>query len=461
MKASLRPRKRSRLVQVTKTVDSTLGKPIAPYDERLLDKAISYWEQGDWENLLKLDDDELANHPDRMRLSLLVAAGYMQVDRVVDGRRLISAARCFGADKKLVCRILAMGVHNCLGRIAIVSGQKSRAIRHFEAAIGNSASTLRVRITAQRRIDEYDTHFFHVHQSKDEDAINLPFDNKTPPLLNTPDMGVIEGGIEQIDATLVERVEKQIAELKTLRDGIDSSLKKNLANTIRQIGAHMSLQYYFETEKFQDIEIQTDGWAVSSDFMLYLVRLIDKNNYDIIIEFGSGTSTMAIAKTISRIQSHEKKSIYFISFEHIKKFHKETFDQLEHAGLADNVQLELAPLNDWIAKDGTVQPYYSCEFSLSSLVENLSLHEMKVLVLVDGPPGVTCKYARYPAVPIILKYFYRERIDVLLDDYYRDDEKKTVIRWLDYIDNMDLSCKYFEIGLEKGAALIQINESTL
>jgi hypothetical protein len=211
----------------------------------------------------------------------------------------------------------------------------------------------------------------------------------------------------------------------------EKQLKKEIANATKQIEATIALQSYFATGELPSINAERHNWPVSPDFARYLIELIELNDYDVIIEFGSGISTVIVAKTIAKMAARHqgKLPVDFVSFEHLEKYYQQTLSQLEQAGLADRVQLTLAPLQDWQAPDGTIQPYYACQAALESLAAKHPAAGLRLLVIVDGPPGSTSKHARYPGCSLILKYLSGAKIDILLDDYIREDKKEIAKRW--------------------------------
>ncbi len=93
------------------------------------------WKFGDWDSLVNIDEDFLENHPDRARLALLVAASYQQNGDLSATMRWIRLAQVWGCSKKWLSQILISGIHNTLGRAALINGQRPRAVEHFEDAI--------------------------------------------------------------------------------------------------------------------------------------------------------------------------------------------------------------------------------------------------------------------------------------------------------------------------------------
>lgn len=127
---------------------------VVPYDENLLERARTQWQFGDWESLANIERETLQHHPDRARLALLVAAGHLQTDNVSVARQYIRLAQDWGCSKKMVTQILVAGVHNSLGRAAIIGGQQPRALLHFESAIAVGAPTSDTRLLTQARVGE-------------------------------------------------------------------------------------------------------------------------------------------------------------------------------------------------------------------------------------------------------------------------------------------------------------------
>lgn len=119
---------------------------LVPYDESLLERSRSQWELGDWDGLAGIAIESIQHHPDRARLALLAAAGRLQTNQATEARALLRQAMSWGCSRKLVSQILVAGVHNQLGRSAVVAGMDERASMHFESAIrlGNPQADARL-----------------------------------------------------------------------------------------------------------------------------------------------------------------------------------------------------------------------------------------------------------------------------------------------------------------------------
>lgn len=102
---------------------------------RLLERAETQWQTGDWKSLARLDRTTLQHHPDRAQLALLAAAGRLQTARSDEARQFLHLAQDWGASTKQISQVLIAGVHNSLGRAAAVCQQRNRAQLHFEQSV--------------------------------------------------------------------------------------------------------------------------------------------------------------------------------------------------------------------------------------------------------------------------------------------------------------------------------------
>src|SRR5690606_12419200 len=119
--------------------------------------------------------------------------------------------------------------------------------------------------------------------------------------------------------------------------------------------------------------------------------------------------------------------------------------------------LILSPLTPYMTPNGKTYTYYDCHAPLATTAQQLKTIVPKILVVVDGPPGSTGKNARYPALPAVLEHFRTAHIDMILDDYMRDDEKSVVSMWMADLERSALPTKIEEKQMEKGSCFISIN----
>ncbi|MEB2332286.1 MAG: class I SAM-dependent methyltransferase [Nitrosomonas sp.] len=389
----------------------------------------------------------------------MAAAGRLQTgENDSEARRFIRLAQNWGASRKLINQILIAGVHNNLGRAAVINSQQQRAFQHFEDAIAIGTPGSDTKLLTRARSSEQ---FGQLRLPSPGNCARTEMGETTAAVPGFPsftkNLETIINTLGQQKVEFDAQFKKQADELVRVRKFLDSTLKKEVANATKQIKSFIGLQSYLATGELPSINIEQHSWPVSPDFALYLIELIEFNDYDLIIEFGSGLSTVIIAKAIRRAARRQgKKPADFVSFDHLEHYYKQTCTQLEHAGLINAVQLILAPLQDWQDSNGRIQPYYACQSTLTALKQKYVVADLRILVIVDGPPAATGKHARYPAGPLILEHFANAHIDLLLDDYIREDEKEIVQRWQTDIAAAGFSQIATEYKLEKDACLIKV-----
>jgi glycosyltransferase involved in cell wall biosynthesis len=164
------------------------------------------------------------------------------------------------------------------------------------------------------------------------------------------------------------------------------------------------------------------GWQLSSQAMQEVVRHVLVDQPKVVVECGSGGSTMWIGRALRRLGDGR-----LISLEDSAEWVAIVTGLLQHEGLS-NVGVRHAPMEP-IQVAGHEQPWYSV--SALTDIEGIDL------LLVDGPPGHTNKLARYPAVPA-LRDKLRPGATVMLDDCHRRDEKETLRRWLAEVPGLSL-----------------------
>lgn len=435
------------VVENSETTDSQL----VPYDENLLERSRTQWQFGDWQSLALLQRETLQHHPERAKLALLAAAGHQQLGNMPVAHQFTRLAQDWGCSKKLISQILIAGVHNTLGRAAAIGGRPQQALQHFENSvkIATPGGDLRLLVQARAReeLAQLGLPSPEALQHASNGSVRLAATGSA--------MQHMAEQLQKQNAALSEQIQKQNTDLISMRKYLESAVKKEILNATQQLEAFLGIQSFLNHGARLP---SMHGWPISPDFALYLIELIDSNDYDLILEFGSGTSTVLIAKALARIgrQRNGKPATSQVAFEHLQQYHAQTLANLKQSELADAVQLVLAPLQPYQAPNGKTYSYYSCHTSLKELAQQMSAAGLRVLIVVDGPPAATGQHARYPAVPAILAHLKSARIDVLLDDYIRDDEKEIAQLWLKDIEAQGLSAQMTTRKMEKDACLISI-----
>lgn len=251
---------------------------------------------------------------------------------------------------------------------------------------------------------------------------------------------------------LVERIEAQQQALEELRRQLIDTVKKEALNTARQVESFLSLQALL-SENGGCVVPLMHGWPVSPDLALHVAMLLKTERYDQVIEFGSGSSTLVMARML-----HQLGRGRLLTFEHLPAYRDQTAALLNSQALDGLVDLRLAPLVPRVGADGSsCSNYYDCEAALRATAQTLRASPSpKLLLFVDGPPAATGPRARQPALEAVLTYFSGCEIHVLLDDYIRQDEKEIVRRWEALLQHTERRYTHEELPLEKGASLLRI-----
>lgn len=280
---------------------------------------------------------------------------------------------------------------------------------------------------------------------------------------------LLEERIKQMFTDQAQLLSKEVGNLK-------NHVNSGLGNTAKQLEAFWGIQNYLEKGTKP---LSFHGWPISPDIGLYIAGLIDSNNYDVIIEFGSGTSTVLMAKALiskqrgvqTKVISHISESneisvkdnnfsdlpARIVTFEHNSLYHEKTTQALKSSGVHHLVDLVHAPLVDYTYKDGNQYLYYNCNEKLKELAKVFKNRKANILVLVDGPPGATNKNARFPALPHLLNHLPEHSFTIIMDDYNRQEEKDIVSQWLALSEARFLNPTLETMTSEKGLASIKIN----
>ncbi len=158
----------------------------------------------------------------------------------------------------------------------------------------------------------------------------------------------------------------------------------------------------------------TGMWALDASAVLELVTLVQREQISLVVETGSGTSTVYLAYAVAQ---HGGR---VVSLEHSEVYAARTRDMLARHGLTEVAEVRVAPLRP-LDLLGHLTPWYD-----PAAVANL--HDIGLL-LVDGPPETAGAFARYPALPVLGPRLV-PGAHIALDDVHRPSEQDILSRWL-------------------------------
>lgn len=251
-------------------------------------------------------------------------------------------------------------------------------------------------------------------------------------------------------------VENIVVQLKNIEKNIAQTSKDNLNKLTRDL-ITVQNRLYAQLESLSWLQRRLiikgqlpplRGWAGSPDVLLGLHVHIMAIRPQLIVEFGSGASTLVIADALSQIGSGK-----LISIEHSKHYGAQTNLTLQAEGLEAWVDLRIGDLEKWDGEHlNPTDAEKPSNWYPISLLEDL---EHIDLLWVDGPPGATCLYSRYPALPALANQLSADA-EVWMDDTVRQEEKDICEHWAkEYGFNLE----YFP--LEKGLGRLTRSGSSL
>jgi len=215
---------------------------------------------------------------------------------------------------------------------------------------------------------------------------------------------------------------------------LDQEIKKEIRKTFRQLEALQNLSAMLPAG---DVLPATREWAASPDLLLVLVDLVITERPSLIVECGSGVSTLWLALTMRRFGIDGQ----IIALDHDPTFGGKTRDFLARHGVCDLAEVRDAPLESF-SLDGESYSWYA-----RRAWEDLKGID---LLFVDGPPATTGHQARYPALPL-LRGSLSPVVTAVLDDLVVPDMQKVLGLWLDAYP--DFSSEI--LPLEKQAAVLR------
>jgi predicted O-methyltransferase YrrM len=214
----------------------------------------------------------------------------------------------------------------------------------------------------------------------------------------------------------------------------ENEVKKEIKQTFRQLEALHNLSAVLPAN---DVLPATRGWAASPDLLMVLVDLVVTERPSLVVECGSGASTLWLALAMRRFGIDGR----IVALDHDPVFGGKTRDFLSRHGVRDLAEVRDAPLESF-SLDGETYSWYA-----RRAWEDLTGID---LLFVDGPPATTGHQARYPALPLLIGSLSPVATAVL-DDLVVPDMQKVLRLWLDAYPDFDSET----LPLEKEAAVLR------
>jgi predicted O-methyltransferase YrrM len=206
--------------------------------------------------------------------------------------------------------------------------------------------------------------------------------------------------------------------------------KLSLENKKRSMIAYRQTEAFIQLSNLLDFKAAipaTRSWAASPDLLLTISEVIKKVRPALVVELGSGVSTLVVAKSGARkIVSIDNSDVWGAKTVALLKEHK-----------VRGVDVRIAPL----------RPYANG----SDWYDVAAIRELKKIdvLIIDGPPGSKNPEARYPALQQFKDKLSPMAI-VIIDDVHRDGERKLAEDFAKALPNHTLEI----LDHEKGTAII-------
>jgi len=174
--------------------------------------------------------------------------------------------------------------------------------------------------------------------------------------------------------------------------------KKSSMTAYRQTQALIQLTQLLD---FKSPIPPTRSWAASPDLLLTITEIVRKYRPGLVVELGSGVSTLVAAKAGAR---------KVVSIDNSDEFGGKTISLLKDHKVR-GVDVRIAPLQPYA--NGFI--WYD-----TSMIKDLKKID---LLIIDGPPGSKNPEARYPALAEFKDKLSAKAV-IIIDDVHRDGERK-------------------------------------
>lgn len=213
------------------------------------------------------------------------------------------------------------------------------------------------------------------------------------------------------------------------------SIERDLEEERTQVQAIHSI-YSFITPRYPLPSMSR--WTACPDLAKTILRECMMNKPSLVVELGSGISTLITAYAL---EQHGEVGAQVISLDHNKEYTQKTKNLLKTHKLESNAQVIYSPLEPRQIDDKIYNWY-----SLEGLTTKMNID----LLIVDGPPVKTNQLARYPALPSLLSRLSKDCV-IILDDAARQSEQQTVSLWMHEFPGF----KHEYIGNKKGLSILR------
>lgn len=185
---------------------------------------------------------------------------------------------------------------------------------------------------------------------------------------------------------------------------------------------------------------QLGGWAMEADLLAEVAALVRRRRPKLVLECGSGTSTLVIGGILQALGDG-----HLVSLEADEGFARATRQATAAHDIDGSVTIALAPLRQVEVGDRVV-PWYDPDLVRSALTGRPPIE----ILVVDGPPSTAAPHARHPALPLLAPFLAPDAL-IVVDDCDRTDDRETVERWCAEFPDLVRT----DLAVSRGALLLR------
>ena len=177
------------------------------------------------------------------------------------------------------------------------------------------------------------------------------------------------------------------------------------------------------------------GYAIAPDFAVMLAELVADHRPELVVETGSGASTVILAHALERLGRGR-----VLALEHDPKYARRTREELARHGLTEYATVVDAPLEP-VRVRGKTYRWYS-----PSAIDHLQDID---LVVDDGPPRHVGDELRYASLHLLAPRMHADGLFVL--DVVGEEEREMLRRWRAELPELH----HEHVATKKGNVLIR------
>ena len=146
--------------KTTGSLVETVQASVIRANSALMQQAMAHWQMADWQALIALSADAVAQDEKGAEIAILLSVAFNQLGEGQQGRYWAEQAKAWGADKQFMKRALLSGAMNSVANVALLDakqvGLTPKSLRWLEqsakVSLGDSAVPALVKARAENQL---------------------------------------------------------------------------------------------------------------------------------------------------------------------------------------------------------------------------------------------------------------------------------------------------------------------